>query len=201
MATVAFATYRELPLLTNEEQLVCTQLRQWAIQAQPAVWNDTEVRWQDFDAVIVRSCWDYHYQPDAFIRWIEHIDHLGIPLWNPATLIRWNINKVYLRDLQQRGVSIVPTVWLDGGSIANLAQLLDQQGWSEAVVKPAISATAFDTWRISANDALNDQPRFAALLRRCGVLVQPYLEAISSEGEWSLIFIANTYSHAVLKRP
>jgi len=32
-------------------------------------------------------------------------------------------------------------------------------------------------------------------------MVQPFLDAIGIEGEWSLVFFAGEFSHAVLKRP
>jgi len=46
-----------------------------------------------------------------------------------------------LRDLAARGVPIVPTRWLARGRQVGLAQLLRDERWGDAVVKPAVSAS------------------------------------------------------------
>lgn len=201
MKTIAFATYQGLPSLTADEGAVCEVLQQHGIAATGALWDDPTVPWDRFDAVIVRSCWDYHLRAEEFQVWLDRLERAGLPIWNPAPLLRWNMNKLYLRDLAARGVTIIPTVWLERGAPANLAQVLAQQGWAEAVVKPAVSATAFGTWRTSAATAAVDQTKLAELLARGEVLVQPFMPEICDAGEWSFLFLGGRYSHAVLKRP
>jgi hypothetical protein len=169
--------------------------------ADAVVWDDPNVPWADYDAVVIRSCWDYHLRPDAFRVWIARLEALGVPLWNPGPLVRWNMDKGYLRDLAARGVRIVPTYWGDRGTRASLVSILDEHGWSEAVVKPRISASAHETWRTTRDRAADDQPRFDAVAAASGVLVQPFLEEVATAGEWSLCFFSGVFSHAVLKRP
>src|SRR5262249_32190753 len=60
---------------------------------------------------------------------------------------------------------------------------------------------AFNTFRVGTNDALAAIPGLGPLLAGSRVLIQPFLEGIESEGEWSLVFIEGSFSHAVLKRP
>jgi hypothetical protein len=201
MPTIAFVTCEARSNLTQEDRQVCDILRDYGITTSAAVWNGVDVHWQAFDAVIIRTCWDYHLHPAEFAAWLARLEQCGVPLWNPAPLVRWNMDKTYLRDLQQSGLPIVPTVWLNREDHVNLAQLLCEQGWAQAVVKPAIAATAFETWRTNTIQATSDQARLDSMLARGGVLVQPFVEQICDEGEWSFIFIDGTYSHAVLKRP
>lgn len=94
----------------------------------------------------------------------------------------------------------MPTLYLPFGTVADLPDLLTETGWSYAIVKPAISASAFNTWRTTLETAPADQERFAEQGRQSATLLQPYLPEITV-GEWSLIYFNGQYSHAVLKRP
>ncbi|HEY7779995.1 MAG TPA: hypothetical protein VIC85_07270 [Ktedonobacterales bacterium] len=201
MATIAFATYDQRPDLTSDGEAVADRLLQRGVAVRPAVWDDPTVRWEDFDAVILRSTWDYHRKFDAFLAWLARLETLHVPLWNPAPLVRWNADKRYLRDLRDAGVAIVPTVWLDQHAPTTLAEVLAGEGWSEAVIKPRVSASAYQTWRATRASAAGHESRFREALGRSGLLVQPFMHGIVREGEWSLIFVGGAYSHAVLKRP
>lgn len=196
----ALATCRELSSLATDDQLLQTALQRRGYAVDAVVWDDRTVTWQRYDAVVVRSCWDYHRRPDAFRGWIDRLEHLGVSLWNPPALLRWNLDKRYLCDLTDAGASVVPTVYLERGAAQNLGMLLRERGWGEAVVKPAIAATSFQTWRTTTATATADQGRFVALLAERALLVQPFMPQIVA-GEWSLLFFGGRFSHAVLKRP
>jgi glutathione synthase/RimK-type ligase-like ATP-grasp enzyme len=115
-------------------------------------------------------------------------------------VVRWNMHKGYLRDLASHGIAIPDTEWLRAGDDVSLTAVLDMHGWAEAIVKPAISASATDTWRTSASLA-DDERRFAAQLRSSDLLVQAVIPEVAADGEWSLMFIDGDFSHAMLKRP
>jgi hypothetical protein len=200
MSTIALVTYRDLPQLTPEDQLVCSFLRTLGVQAHAVIWDDPDVAWDSYQAVVVRSCWDYHVHPSRFITWLTHLEHLEVPLWNPAPILRWNMHKTYLRDLQTQAVAVPPTCWLERGCNAELATILADQGWKEAVIKPAISATAYNTWRTTREQGSQDQSRFAASLQHADILVQQFMDPIVTDGEWSFAFFQKQYSHAVLKK-
>ncbi len=200
MSTIAFVTYRDLPHLTSEDQLVCAFLQTLGVQAHAVIWDDPAVAWSSYQAVVVRSCWDYHLNSSRFITWLRHLERLHIPLWNPTPILQWNLHKTYLRDLQRQGVAIPPTCWLTRGSTADLTTILADQGWNEAVIKPAISATAYHTWRTTRAQGGHDQPQFATLLQHADVLVQQFMEPVVADGEWSFVFFQKQYSHAVLKK-
>lgn len=197
---IGIATYQHLAQLASDDQHFVAALRQRGHTADALVWDDPRVVWQRYDAIVVRSCWDYHTRPAEFLAWIDRLELLGVPLWNPPTLLRWNHQKRYLLDLAARGVTIVPTVYLERGAHADLAQLIARHQWHAAVVKPAIAATAFHTWQTSTSRAVGDQARFAELLAERDLLVQPLMPQIQ-DGEWSLLFFGGQFSHAVLKRP
>ena len=203
---VALATEARLPQLTDDDRLLLAELLRRGVHAEPAVW-DAPRDWGAFDAVVVRSCWDSHLRRDEFVAWAERVAASGARLHDPAPMLVWNSDKRYLRELAARGIAVVPTAWVaaadDGPRAPSLAAVLRAEGWNEAVVKPAISAGAYETWRTSADTAAADAARFAALV--CGgageVLVQPFVEQVLRDGEWSLVFVAGRFSHAVRKRP
>jgi len=201
MKPIALATSSNYPNLTEDDRLLLSSLRDRGIQAEPAVWNDPSRDWSSNAAVVIRSCWDYHLQPEKFLCWIADLETRNIPIFNRAELIRWNANKTYLRDLEAKGVAIVPTFWAEGSDACSLEDKLHELGWPKAVVKPRISATAYRTQLVTANHAGTAQTLFDDLRRTSGVMLQKFMDGIASEGEWSVIFFAGNFSHAVLKKP
>jgi glutathione synthase/RimK-type ligase-like ATP-grasp enzyme len=199
---IALVTYSGLPSLSADDQLLLPSLAARGTRAEAAAWDDPAVAWDSFDALLIRSTWNYHTSPDAFRAWIDRVDSLGVPTWNSPAILRWNASKTYLRDLQQQGVDIVPTFWVERGSATRLADVLTENRWPAAVVKPAISASAYETWRVDRDRIrAHDDTRFARLRASGTIMVQPFIPELARDGEWSLMFIGGEYSHAVLKRP
>lgn len=201
MPRVALATYNKLPELSPDDQLFRGALKERGVEALPAVWDDPAVDWCSFDAIIVRSCWDYHLRHDAFMRWIDARASEDVVVWNPPALLRWNSDKQYLRELEARGVPVVTTQWVEQGAATSLADIAASTGWREVVVKPAISASAHATWRASLPPSHEDAARFEREVVERTVLVQPLIEEVARDGELSLVFLGETFSHAVVKRP
>lgn len=199
---IALVTYSRLLDLSADDRLLVAPLAERGVHAEAAAWDDPVVEWGSYDALIVRSTWNYHTAIDAFRAWIDRIDALGVPTWNPPSILRWNASKTYLRDLAARGIDVVPTKWIDRGAGLNLRAVLGEAGWLDAVVKPAISASAYETWRVSAlNVAPGEEGRFRSLIAAGDVMVQPFLPELARHGEWSVMFVAGEFSHAVIKRP
>ncbi|HWM91710.1 MAG TPA: hypothetical protein VN493_13160 [Thermoanaerobaculia bacterium] len=164
----------------------------WSVSHVP--WQQSE-DWGRYEAVVIRSTWDYHKHPEEFLQVLETIDRTGARLANPLELVRWNTRKTYLRDLDQRGLPVVPTVWERHPD----AGLFDELGTDEIVIKPVISASAFHTYRLR-----RDQDRSAemeAAFAGRGIMAQPFLRSIVEEGEYSLFYFGGELSHAVLKSP
>ena len=208
MPAIALATYSRLPQLADDEQPLLAALNALGIRALPAVWDDADVDWSAFNGVVIRSCWDYHLRPDEFFRWVDRVTSLDVPVWNPPATLRWNSRKTYLHDLATGGVRIVPTLWLerDGprAKTASLATILRDAGWHHAVVKPIVSSSAHETWRVSLDtartDAEREDTRLRALIAKQGAMVQPFVREIEAEGELSILFLGGVFSHAVVKR-
>lgn len=170
----------DLPLLT------AAALRA-GLEAEVAVWDDPSVDWASYDAVVVRSCWDYVPRRDAFLTWTRQVPRL----LNPAAIIAWNTDKTYLRELEAAGIPIVPTTW----SVDESDDLPEAREW---VVKPTISAGSADTARWSDREqAVAHSRRLLAAGRP--TMTQPYVDAVDTEGETGVLIFGGSYSHAFRK--
>jgi len=198
---IALVTSKDWPDLTADDRTLLRPLTDRGIKAEPAVWSDPDYPWQDCDAVVIRSCWDYHLRDEEFLRWITSLESTGCNLWNPPAVIRWNADKSYLRSLENKDLPIVPTLWCEPGKMRTLTDTLRDAGWDKAVVKPRISATAHRTQLVDAKNAESEQALFEELMAGPGVMVQKFMDSIATNGEWSLMFFGGQFSHAVLKTP
>lgn len=171
----------------------------WAVEVVP--WRRPGVAWGRFDAVIIRSPWDYQDDPHAFLEVLETIDRSGAPLFNSLDLVYWNLRKTYLRDLAARGIPIVPTIWRDGLSAGDLIRLFADIGTDEAVVKPVVSANADGAFRLTEQSAAHRASEVEAYYADRPLMAQPFVRAVTDEGEFSLFYFNGEYSHAVLKTP
>jgi len=166
------------------------------------VWHDPAVDWADFDLVVVRTTWDYTPRRDEFVAWAAGVAE-RTRLVNPADVLRWNTHKSYLIELEERGAPVVPTAWVARGDRIDLAALLDRRGWARAIVKPAVSSGSDGLERVDDDAASRErgQAHLDALTAAGDVMVQPYLAAIESVGELSVVVIDGAVTHAVRKRP
>jgi glutathione synthase/RimK-type ligase-like ATP-grasp enzyme len=191
---VGLATWSGLSDLSVDDRLLADALRAEGAEALPAVWDDPDTAWQSFDAVVVRSTWDYHKRIGEFRAWIDRLDNLGVNLLNPAAVLRRNIHKQYLRELFEKGVRVVPTVLFDRLERELVIEEMKRHRWERAVIKPAVSATAYRTAVVESGSEV-------ALPDIEGeVLLQPFVDEILADGEWSLVFIDGGFTHAVRKR-
>jgi hypothetical protein len=191
---VAFVTCRKLPEMHADDRRAADVLRDRGVSVVSAVWDDPAVDWSGYAGVVIRSTWDYHHEQDHYADWLRRCASAGVKLWNPPGAVLANMNKRYLSDLARHGVEVVPTEYVEIRHGQNLRGMLQRRGWDEAVVKPAVSASAYRTWRTSLARAGRDQRAFEEESSRHEVLVQPHIEEIATRGEWSLMFFAGSYS-------
>ncbi len=196
---VALVTCAVLPEPDPDQEPLLAALRAGGLEAELLAWDAAGERPEEFDLCILRSCWNYHRRPEAFLEWIEHASAVT-RLVNPAPVIRWNLHKRYLGELAARGLPTVPTVWVAHGSAISLAETLARRGWSAAVVKPCVSAASCRTRRFAAGDR-EGQAFLDALVRERDAMIQRYLGAVDRTGEKALVWIAGRWTHAVKKSP
>ncbi|MEC7239903.1 MAG: hypothetical protein VXW32_01575 [Myxococcota bacterium] len=170
-----------------------------AVLSHPS-WDDPEVDWEDFDACLIRTTWDYMERREAYVAWAESVAR-KIPFFNPPKIIRWNTEKTYLKDLQERGIPIAPTLFLAAGSTVDLPESMQAQGWERGFLKPTVGATARETLRFGLNELEQAQRHLDRMLAQEGMMLQPYLSAVEEVGELSALYMGGCFSHAVQKVP
>lgn len=197
---IALVTYSGYPGLHPDDQILLPLLDARGLSTAPVIWDDPSFDWSQTKLAVIRSTWDYHNRLDEFRAWAERISTLTT-LLNPFALVRWNAHKTYLRDLAERGIAIVPTVWLDSGTKTNLRQLMEQHGWSGVVVKPTVSASAQDTLHVTPTTHDEGQAHLDMVLQTRDAMVQPYIESVLTYGERSHMFIEGEYTHSFRRPP
>ncbi len=171
----------------------------WTIDSVP--WRRADVDWNDYDAVYIGTPWDYPQEPDRFIRVLETIDASNAVLINDLALVTWSTPKTYLRDLEKRGVAIVPSIWCEQYEAGMLDAAFDRFGADKLIIKPVISTNATDTFPVTHQDLPAVESKLVDTFanRRC--VMQPFMRNIQSEGEYSLFYFNREFSHAIRKTP
>jgi glutathione synthase/RimK-type ligase-like ATP-grasp enzyme len=198
---VCFVTCRRWPEISESDRLVARALEERGTRVEGRAWNEPSAGFEGFDAVVLRSNWDYHFDPPAFLAWLDRLERAGSRVFNPPALVRWNVSKRYLMALQAAGVPVVATAGLEDETRAGLEAIMRDHGWRACVLKPEIGASAHDTRLVTEDTLAEAAAAIAAGAIRRPVLVQPFVEEVRTRGEWSLIFIEGSLTHSVLKMP
>lgn len=200
MKRLALATYSKLPDITESDSTLVEPLKELGIEAVPTPWDAQSIDWASFDGILLRSTWNYHHYHDRFRDWVEQLKSQDIQLFNSHDVVLWNMDKIYLEELIALEIPVVPTNWAECGTQENLEQILESRAWPRAIVKPRIGASANFVMIVNVEEADAVQARFEELLAQHNLMIQPLVEEIQN-GEWSIMFIQNEFSHAVLKTP
>lgn len=171
----------------------------WMVETLP--WTTEAVSWSEYDLVVIRSTWDYQHDPEAFLRKLETIEHAGTRVLNAVATCRWNLDKRYLRDLERGGVPIIPSLWPGRLDAASLGRAFALFGTDRVVAKPLIGANADDTFVLPADASPVTHPKAFSTFTHRPLLLQPFVDSITTRGEVSLFYFDSEYSHAVLKTP
>ncbi len=171
----------------------------WAIDT--VSWRNETIDWNSYDTVIIRSCWDYQQNPDQFLSVLHKIEQSSARLANPLNLVEWNISKTYLKELKEQDIPVVPTLWKSTFHIGHLSSYFTALGAEEIIIKPAIGANADFTFRLKRSEVKKAIPKLEEIFNDMPFLVQPFILNILDEGEYSLFYLNNSFSHAILKTP
>lgn len=171
-------------------------LRSAGAEVVPLSWTETDVAALGaFDLILPLVTWGYHLRQPEWLAFLDAAGTAGLPMVNPPALLRWNSDKAYLAELQQKGVPTVPTLAVDHLNEAALAAAHGVLGTDALVIKPPVSANAWGTFRLGPADPVPEEVHGRPML------VQPWLPAVQEEGEYSLILFGGRLSHCIAKRP
>lgn len=197
---VAFLSMDSLKNFYTYDKLLFEPLKTLGWIAEEISWRNEKVNWSDFEAVIVRSTWDYQNDLEKFKIVLEKINSVS-HLENDLELMRWNMNKNYLFDLEQKGVRIVETIWEKKFNSETALKYFEKLNTDEIIIKPNISANADNTFRLTKEKLYDNISELEKIFEAKEFMVQPFIQNIIDEGEYSLFFFNGKFSHSVLKKP
>ncbi|MFK0229989.1 RimK family alpha-L-glutamate ligase [Streptomyces sp. NPDC090303] len=190
---VACVTSRQYENLYEEDRPLLTAFAERGIDARAAVWDDPAVVWPEYDLVLLRSPWDYHARPEAFLDWYRTVSEQTVTV-NSFKAVSGNQHKGYLRELHRRGAPVIPTAVILKPSAARATAA--EHGWADPVLKPATSMGGRGVHRVAEVDTVALDATSTG-----DWVVQPLQRNVYDEGEISLVYLGGRLSHAVRKWP
>lgn len=195
MSDVLLVTFAEMPDGEPEGHLVVEELAQRGLSAAWASWDDPAVDWADARVVLVRSTWDYERRREQFLAWAREVE-AQTRLVNGARVLGWNTDKIYLLDLIEAGLPVVPTLAAEDESELPSAIA----AFEVAVVKPRVGAGGRG---VVVFDGVDGGPEGLdeSQLEMGPWIVQPLVESVRTEGEISVFVLGGQVVSQVRKLP
>lgn len=147
------------------------------------------------DLAILGTPWDYTDAKEEFLARLVELEESGVIVCNGSAVVRWNADKLYLRELAARGAPSIPTLWPENPTSADIQAAFDHFDTDRIVVKRRVGAGA-----IGQDIFQRDDPAITSWQMNQAAMIQPFLPAIEQEGELSFIFVEGSLSHTLIKR-
>ena len=199
MPKCAFLTVADQDDWVIDDNLAYTALRELGWELEEVAWDKQDADWNQYDVVAIRSPWDYQHRLAEFVWVLEQIDASRAKLYNSLAMVKWNINKNYLFELEARGIELVPTRRVESPTPEFLRGMFDAFDADRVVIKPTVSANADGTFPFSKESSDAELTEICEFHSGMEGLVQPFMSAIVEEGEFSLIYFNGQFSHAIIK--
>ncbi|NNF40315.1 MAG: hypothetical protein HKN64_02970 [Woeseiaceae bacterium] len=200
MKKVAYLTMRDAGDFVTDFHLSVEPMAALGWQVQTVDWRSAP-DWNAFDAVYICTPWDYPEHLQQFLQVLADIDASRALLVNELALVRWTLEKTYLRDVAALGSDIVPSCWYERIESADIAECFARFDTDKLVIKPTVGANAKDTFVLSRPVADDRRQALLRIFAGRAFFVQPFIESIQTTGEYSLFFFNGEYSHAIQKIP
>lgn len=187
-----------------EDQLVSNQLVKLGLTITRKSWDDKDFDWSTTKYILVRATWDYFDRYTEFMKWFNATAKKTLFI-NSETLLKWNIDKHYLRDLNKNGINIPKTLFIEPNTITTLTNSIEKAknelGFTTAdfVLKPCIGGGAYHTYKFNEFESQKNEAIFKELIASEAMMLQEFQKNIVSEGEISMMVFNGEFTHAVLK--
>jgi len=182
----------------DEDNYVKNALENLGLKVDRLAWDDAHFNWNNTKFILFRSTWDYFDRFDEFSNWLDQVSQ-KTKLLNSEKIIRWNMDKHYLIDLEKKGIHTIPTYFIEKGSHTTLKDIHKENHWRKTVLKPCISGGARHTYKLDHENIEDHENIFQKLILKEAMMLQPFQNSIVEKGEVSLIIINGVFTHAVLK--
>lgn len=169
---VATTLRSDHPQFDDENRATADALADLGLRPELHPWHTGVDTWLGADLVVVRTTWDYADHLEDFLSWLDILDKAEIPVINPVSFLRWNVDKSYLRDLAAEGVAVVPMRTVPAGSTIGAED-------HDRIVKPMVGAGAVGVRLLEAGTECRVD---------AASIVNPFLPGIAL-GERSVFFV------------
>jgi len=197
MPKCAFLTIANTKGWFIDDDLVHPPLKQLGWEVENIPW-DKPTDWNMFDLVIIRSTWDYQDHLEHFFEVLNNIENSKATLLNKLEIVKWNLDKNYLFELERKGVELIPTVKTLGLEKSDFEKAFANFETNELIIKPSIGANADFTYRIKKNETI-DYKKLSVEFENRECFIQPFMQSIINEGEFSLFYFNDALCHTILK--
>ena len=197
--TINSSSEQYIQNVLDEDAFVVNALKAEGLNAIRLAWDDANFDWNSTKCIIFRTTWDYFDRFSEFSVWLTKVSK-QTTLINSEAIIRWNIDKHYLQDLQKNNVHITETHFIEKGMQTTLKQLHRSLQWNETVLKPCVSGAARHTYKLNAENLDAHETIFQELTSEEAMMLQPFQYNIIEKGEISLMVFNGQFTHAVLKK-
>ncbi|WCO00333.1 ATP-grasp domain-containing protein [Psychroserpens ponticola] len=182
-----------------EDRLVYHALEELGLRTLRLAWDDMFFDWSTTKLILFRTTWDYFDRFDEFSKWLETVSK-QTTLLNSEAIIRWNIDKHYLLDLQKNDIHIAESHFIEQNAQVTLSQLHHILNWRDTVLKPCISGAARHTYKLNIENLEAHEKTFQELIKNEAMMLQPFQHNIVSKGEISMMVFNGQFTHAILKK-
>ena len=198
----ALLTMKDLSKFECYDNLIVNPLEEMGWICDQVPWDTNKlIDWDQYDSVIIRSTWNYQENFLKFINVLKEINSSSADLQNPIDIVEWNLNKQYLKDFENKNIKIVPSQWFNNFIPKEIIQSFLNFNSKKIIIKPCISANADHTYILEEKTALSKLKTLKKDFIDKEFIIQPFIQDIKNEGEYSLIYFGNTLSHVLLKTP
>ena len=200
MRKVAFLSMDYMEGFYSYDDLLIEPFKIIGWEVETISWKAKNICWKDYEVVIVRSTWDYQNSPKEFLKVLEEINS-QTRLENNYNILKWNMDKTYLRDLEEKGIKIVPSIWREKFNENEYLTFFEELNTNEIIIKPTVSANADSTFRLEIDNVNSTMSILKSTFQSRSFMVQPFMKSVITEGEYSLFYFGGEYSHTILKLP
>ena len=184
--------------ILEDDGLLQNELERQGISSVRVDWARKDMDWSQYKCVVFRTTWDYFDRFEEFSQWLDDVSK-QTKLCNPYSMIKWNMDKHYLKDLESKGIPVTPSRFVEKGSTVNIEDEILKSGWHELVIKPCVSGAARHTYRVNKLNAKAIETVVNKLLKYESFVYQPFLESVLTQGEDTLMLFDGKFSHAIRK--
>lgn len=185
--------------ILKEDRLLEQALEKKGLKVTRKDWADPDFDWSSTRCAIFRTTWDYFDRFDEFKTWLDRTES-QTQFINPVSQIRWNMDKWYLKDLEDKGVRVVETLYIQKGYEHPLHRILEESGWNDAILKPTVAGAGRHTYRINPGNVAEYEEVFSALIAEEDMMLQPFQAKIMEKGEVSFMVVGGKFTHSILKK-